>query len=220
MSRSIRKLVGGGAVALALGGFFALIVAPQLAGASGAGHRIELKAGVTGVMPEAAALLTFVPVNKTVPAVHSSVSASSACTTAKANLASAVAQDKTEDATERAKATSPTTATELEEDKAELASRKPLFDAVRTHCGLTKPTLSAACTDALQSVKAAIVAEVGEEAAERSAGTEGTAADVSEDQSEKATMAPLWTAVRTNCGFGTSGGFTSFGSTSFWSFHH
>jgi hypothetical protein len=169
-------------------------------------------------MPKAAALLAVAPAKKAVS--HSSVTASSACSTAKTNLAAAMAQDKTEDATERANATSSAAAAELAEDNAEIAARKPLFDAVRTTCGWTMPTLSDACRAALQNVKTAIAAESGEDVAERSAGTEGTAADVTEDQLEKARLAPLWTAVRTNCAFGTSTGFSAFGSTKAWSFHH
>jgi hypothetical protein len=221
MSRSNRKLFGGGAAALALGGLLVLIVAPQLAGASSTGHRTDKTAGVTNVMPRAAALLTGLPVKKTVPVVHSTVAAGSSCTTARANLAVAVAQDKTEDASEHANATSKSTSTamELAEDKAEFAVRKALVGAVRTQCGLAKPTLSAACTAVLQSLKAAIAAESGEDQAERSAGTEGSSADVAEDQSEKASIGPLWSAVSTSCGFRTrTHDFALFGSTKSWSF--
>jgi len=44
MNRSIRNLVGVGAAALALGGFFALVVAPQVAGA---GIRNTTRAGAS-----------------------------------------------------------------------------------------------------------------------------------------------------------------------------
>jgi hypothetical protein len=218
MNRSIRKLVGGGAAALALGGFFALIVAPMLAGAFGGSHETLADAGVAGVVTKLRTVGTSAIDKKVVATVHPAVAPAASCTTAKANLAAAVASDKAEDAAEKAH---PSSATEVAEDKAEYAARKPLVDAVRTACGFTLPTPSPACASALQSLKTAFQTERGEDEAERTAGTEGSPSDVTEDQSEKARLAPLWTAVRNACGFGTrTHDFSVFGSTKSWSFQH
>jgi hypothetical protein len=220
MNRSIRKLVGGGAAALAIGGFFALIVAPQLAGASSGSHRTAAGGGVANVITKLRTEQTAAIDRKVVIAVHPAVTPSASCSTAKANLASAMAADKAEDTTERANATSDPNfkTTEITEDKTELAARKPLVDAVRASCTFTKPVLSAQCSAALQSLKAAFQAEVSEDAAEKAAGTEGTAADVAEDKSELARVAPLFLSLRASCMLGTHGAFTWFGSTNTFSF--
>ncbi len=223
MHRSIRKLVGGGAVALALGGFFALIVAPQLAGAFSGSHRTLADAGVASVITQLRTTQTDAIDKKVVSARHLAVTPTAACRTAKTNLAAAMARDKAEDTTERTNATSdPNFKTpDAAEDKAEYAARKPLVDAVRGACGFTKPAPSPQCAAALQSLKAAFIVERGEDEAERSAGTDESPADMTEDQSEKAQIAPLWQAVRTACGFGTrDGDFSTIGSNRTWSFRH
>jgi hypothetical protein len=219
MNRSIRKLVGVGAAALALGGFLALIVAPQLAGASGGSHRTLEGGGVANVILKSRTEQTAaIERSGVVVANRASVTTTTACATARTNLAAAMTKDKAEDATERASGAS---AADVAEDKAEFAARKPLVDAVRAACGFTKPALSAQCTAALQAMKAAFLAERSEDAAEKAAGTEGSAGDVTEDQSEMAKFAPLWQAVRTSCGFGTrSGDFSTFDSTTTWSYQH
>jgi hypothetical protein len=219
MNRSIRKLVGVGAAALVLGGFFALIVAPLLAGASSGSHRTVAAAGVANVILKSRSEQTAAIDHKVATANHpATVTPTTACTTAKTNLAAAISKDKAEDATERASGTS---ASDLAEDKAEYGARKPLVDAVRAACGFTKPAPSAQCTAALQAMKAAFLAERSEDAAEKAAGTEGSAGDVTEDQTERAKFAPLWQAVRTSCGFGThTGDFSTFGSTTTWAYQH
>lgn len=219
MNRSIRKLVGVGAAALALGGFFALIVAPQLAGASSGSHRTLAGGGVGNVILKSRIEQTAAIEHGVVAAVHpATVTPATACTTAKTNLASALTRDKAEDATERASGTS---ASDTAEDKAEYAARKPLVDAVRAACVFAKPAPSAQCMAALQAMKAAFLAERSEDAAEKAAGTEDSAGDVTEDQSERAKFAPLWQAVRTSCGFGTrTGDFSTFGSATTWSYQH
>lgn len=217
MNRSIRKLVGGAAAALAIGGFFALVVAPLLAGASSGSHRTPDGAGVadiiTNLRTEQGADIDM----KVVKVVHVATTPSTSCTTAKANLASAMAADKAEDATERANATSDTNSTE---DKAELAARKPLWDAVRANCAFTKPAPSAECSAALQSLKAAFQAELSEDAAEKSAGTEGTAGDVAEDKAEMAHLGSLFQSLRASCVLDTHGAFSWFGSTKTLTFQH
>ncbi|HVC77312.1 MAG TPA: hypothetical protein VND96_12450 [Candidatus Micrarchaeaceae archaeon] len=214
MSKSIRNLVGGGAAALAIGTFFALILAPQLAGASSGSHRTPAGAGMANVIINKRTEQTAAIDKKVVAAVHLAATPSTSCATAKANLASAMAADKTEDATERAKATSGSSfkTTEITEDKAEVAARKPLLDAVRASCTITKPVLSAQCSAALPSLKAAFQAGISEDLAEKAAGTEGTAGDVTEDKSEMVRFAPLFQSLRASCMLGTHGAFTRFGS--------
>jgi hypothetical protein len=210
MNRSIRKLVGVGAAALALGGFFAVIVAPQVTGASSGSHRTAAGGGVANVITKLRTEQTAAIDGNTVIAAHPAVMTSSSCATAKANLASAMAADKAEDTTERAGATTDSNSTE---DKAELAASKPLVAAVWADCTFTKPVLSAQCSAALQTLKAAFQAELSEDAAEKAAGTEGTAGDVSEDKSELAAVAPLFQSLRASCMLGTHGAFTRVGST-------
>jgi len=219
MKRSIRKLVGVGAAALALGGFFALIVAPQLAGASSGSHRTLAGSGIANVILKSRTEHTADIERRVVTAVHqATVTPTAVCATAKANLAAALIEDKAEDATERASGAS---TADVAEDKAEFAARKPLVDAVRTACGFTKPALSAQCIAALQAMKAAFLAERSEDAVEKAAGTEGSAGDVTEDKSEMAKFVPLWQAVRTSCSFGTrTGDFSTFGSATTWSYQH
>ena len=217
-SRSIRKLVGGGAAALALAGFLALLVAPRLAGASSGSHLTLASSGfssvITNLRTEQAADIE----KKSVSTAHRAATPSGACTSAKANLSAAIAQDRAEDARERVSATP---ASDVAEDRAEYAARKPLVDAVRAACGFTKPPPSPQCAAALQSLKAAFLAERGEDEAERAARTEDSPADVIEDQAEKARLAALWQKVRSSCGFGTrTGDFSMFGSTRTWSVQH
>ena len=205
MTRSIRRLVGGGVAALALG-CFALVVAPQVAATASSSHQqtpATLSAGIDvhngGVLP------LSIAIKKVAVKPKSAVTPSAACTSARQALAAAVAKDKAEDAAERAAAASDPNfkTTDAAEDKAEMAAMKPLIDAVRTACGLTRPAPSAQCTAALQAAKAAFAADRAEDAAEKAAGTEGTAADEAEDKAERAQLGALWNSIRTACGFPT-----------------
>jgi hypothetical protein len=225
MTRSIRKLVGGGAAALAIGGFFALIVAPALAGAMSGSHPATTKtsAGVARIFIEKGSVLKVAVDKKVVKVVVPALTPSGTCATAQSNLAAAKAQDKAEDTTERAKASSDANfkASEVAEDKDENAARKPLVDAVRAACGTTKAAPSSQCSAALQSLKAAFQAEQGEDAAEKSAGTEGSAGDATEDQSERSRMMPLFQAIGSSCVWnGHDGHFAQTGSTKSFSFQH
>ena len=122
MNRSIRKLVGVGAAALALGGFFAVIVAPQVTGASSGSHRTAAGGGVANVITKLRTEQTAAIDRNAVIAVHPAVTPSSSCTTAKANLASAMAsrQGRGHDRTRRRARRIPTRT----EDKAELAAQQ------------------------------------------------------------------------------------------------
>jgi len=198
MNRSIRKLVGVGAAALALGGFFALVVAPLVAGA-GADSTTGAGASVSTALHNTAGLSFMTATKVRVPLAIHTVTPTASCATARQALDAAKAKDKAEDAAELT-AGKPADATE---DASEMAAFKPLITAAIKACGFTKPAPSAACVAAMQAVKAAITKEQGEDAAERTAGTEGSAADTSEDQAERAQLSPLLSSIRTACGFGS-----------------
>jgi len=204
MTRSIRRLVGGGIAALALGCLIAVAVAQQVAATPNSrGIQSTLTAGFFGHAGAVLSHLTSTNAVKAKP--RAAVTPTAACTSARQALDAARAKDKAEDTTERATATSDPNfvTTDAAEDKAEMAALKPLLDAARTACGFTRPAPSAQCTAALSAAKAAFVKDRNEDSAEVAAGTEGTAADVSEDQAEKAQLGTLWTSIRTACGIPT-----------------
>ncbi|TMC86277.1 MAG: hypothetical protein E6J06_01225 [Chloroflexi bacterium] len=91
---------------------------------------------------------------------------SAECSAAIQAIKTAAINDSAEDASERALAkTNPGDGTDVDDDAAELANFKSLFSAARTACApaaetapkLTTFTPSAACTAALQALKAAWV---------------------------------------------------------------
>ena len=98
-------------------------------------------------------------------------------------------------------------------NKIETISRPPTAKNTITITTFIKPVLSQQCSAALQSLKVAFQAELSVGAAEKAAGTEGTAGDVTEDKTEMARFAPLFQSIRANCTLGTAGAFTWFGST-------
>jgi hypothetical protein len=204
MTRSIRRLVGGGIAALALG-CFALVVAPQVAATANGSHQTQatLSAGIA--VREGAVLPLKTAIKSVAAQPKAAVTPSAACTSARQALDAARAKDKAEDAAESAAATSDPNfkTTDAAEDKAEMAALKPLLDAVRTACGLTRPAPSAQCTAALQAAKAAFAKDQAEDAAEKAAGTEGSAADEAEDKAERAELGTLWNSIRTACGSAT-----------------
>ena len=135
------------------------------------------------------------------------------CTAALQAVQAARAQDQTEDASERAIAkTEATEAADVSEDTSERAALKPLFSAVAAACGpqrlapkgVTAPTSQ--CVAAQQALKAQIAKDKAENAAET--GTEGTAADMSEDKAEMAQIFSLMKNVGTACGFDRLGADT------------
>jgi hypothetical protein len=219
MTRSIRRLVGGGIAALALGCFFALAVAPQVA-ATASSHKIQstLAAGIDEHEGSLISLESSIKSISLKPKV--AVTPTAACTSARQALDAARAKDKAEDTAERTSAGSDPNfkTTDPAEDKAEMAALKPLLSAVATACGFTKPTPTAQCTAALSAAKAAFVKDRNEDSAEEAAGTEGSASDVAEDKAEKAQLGTLWTSIRTACGFPTFDGRpeTHSFNTTFW----
>jgi hypothetical protein len=219
MTRSIRRLVGGGIAALALGCFFAFAIAPQVAATSSSRNiQSSLGAGIDLHEGELVSLMTSTKAVK--PKVTVSVTA--ACTSARQALDAARIKDMAEDKAERSTAASDPNfkTTDPAEDQAEKAAMRPLVDAVRTACGFTKPPPSAACTSALQAMKAAMTVDRAEDTAEKAAGTDDSAADMTEDKTERAQFGTLWTSVRTACGFATfrERTETHFFGTTFW--HH
>jgi hypothetical protein len=196
--------VGGGIAALALGCLIAVAVAQQVA-ATPSSHGVQSALTVGFLGHEGAVLSQLTSTNSVRAKPKVAVTPTAACTSAHQALDATRAKDKAEDTTERAAATSdPNFATaDAAEDKAEMAALKPLFDAVRRACGFTRPVPSAQCTAALSAAKAAFAKDRNEDSAEEAAGTEGSTADVSEDQAEKAQLGTLWTSIRTACGFPT-----------------
>src|SRR2546428_2184989 len=95
--RSIRKFVGGGAAALALGGFLAFIVAPQLA-AAGSSHRTQAGVAASFEAPKAV-VATHVPA-KVGPKAKSA--GTPQCTSCRTALDAARAKDNAEDDAPRA----------------------------------------------------------------------------------------------------------------------
>ena len=213
MTRSIRRLVGGGIAALALG-CFALVVAPQVAATANSSHQAQATLATGIDVHNGAVLPLSTAIKKVAVKPKLAVTPTAACTSARQALNAALAKDKAEDAAERAAAASDPNfkTTDAAEDKAEMAALKPLLDAVRTACGLTRPAPSAQCTAALQAAKAAFAKDRAEDAAEKAAGTEGSAADEAEDKAERAQLGILWNSIRTACGFAT---FDRTHSTSF-----
>jgi len=213
MRKSIRKLVGGGAAALALGGFFALIVSPLVAGA-GVSNKVLPGTAVSSVALNSAALIKVPAKSTTKEALTPTATPTASCISAKQDLAAARAKDKEEDTAELAKAKSDPNfkANDAAEDATEKAAMKPLVDAVFSACA--SPT----CVSAVNALKAAIEADRAEDASEKTAGTETTAGDAAEDTAEKAKLMPLFQTVRTQCAFGLGGTTTphkSFGRHTF-----
>ena len=99
---------------------------------------------------------------------HTTVAVSAECTAAIQAIKTAFANDRSEDAAERAQAAlEPDSAADQAEDAAELAGFKALFQAAHTACAASlaaivakhavKPTaVSSQCTAAMQALKAAV----------------------------------------------------------------
>jgi hypothetical protein len=164
-----------------------LVIGTGAAGLLAAGAVLLL--GQTGV----AATRTFDPSSS--PAEVTTPAPSAACTAAIQAIKNAVVADRSEDAAERhvAKAEGPDAevaedAADRSEDSAELAGFRSLFSAARTACAPAatvtfKPAPSAACTTAVQALKADLAQ-----------GRPTTRAQWQQ-------LASLFQAVRTACGF-------------------
>lgn len=118
-----------------------------------------------GAQPALGSTAWFDPASQPSTAVtHATPTPSAACTAAIQALKAAVVADQAEDAAERAVAkTEGTEAADQAEDAAEIGHFKALWNVVRSACAATQPiatqthapTPSAACTAAIQALKAA-----------------------------------------------------------------
>ena len=206
---SIRKFVGRGTIALTLATLVALAVAVQ-SGQAARGTSAGMRSSAVASMQlnaDAHADLARQEAAESAP--------SPACVAAVNAVKSALASDRSEDNLETANAAPDTeTGAEQTEDTNEAAALKPLFAAVATACGplvgekeretvrpSTPPTPpTAQCTAAIQALKAAFAQQRAQAMAEFTSGTEGTAADMSEDQAAKAQIVSLFSAVKAACG--------------------
>ena len=202
---SLRKFVGRGSTALAIAALVALAVSVQAGQAARSSRSIAL---TSSVQPQAHEL------SGTLPSHVASVALSPQCLAAWTALKNALAADRAEDNLENANASADTeTGADATEDANEAAALKPLITAVAGACGgtlhqKTSPPVpkTPACANALAALKNAMAQDRTEDQAELANGTEGTAADQAEDESEMAARMPLWSAVRTAC----AGQFTTF----------
>jgi hypothetical protein len=55
------------------------------------------------------------------------------------------------------------------------------------------------------ALKIALTAAAAAEKAEKASGVEASVSDKAEDRAEAGALKPLWTAVKTNCGFASAG---------------
>jgi hypothetical protein len=127
------------------------------------------------------------------------------CTAARQAVTTALANEKKEDATEKAalKSASPVNS-DPAEDKTENAAMKPLTAAVRTACaGQPAAPLSAACLAARQGYTTALAPDKTEDPKEKTSSTEKSTADQAEDKTEAAALTAKKTALRAACGSAT-----------------
>ena len=179
---SIRKLMAVGTGSIALCAVAAFALAPLTVFAHGSDRWEGWKGAVLSVNSTSPTAVTLTP----------------ACTAALDKIRAAFADDRTEDAAEKADAalSAPNSAADVEEDKAEKAAIKELWAQTRAACAgqtVTKPAPaagvapSAACLAAKQAVKDAWA------------------------HKDKAAMKSAWSSLKTACGFSATGAFA---------FHH
>jgi hypothetical protein len=191
--KSIRNLFAG---AGALGAVMALALAPAPAMAE------ESHSSPAKFIPK----LTF---------AATAAAPTAQCLAARQALVTAWTNDQDEDTAERqaAKVAGATPASDVDEDKAERAAWKALWGKARTDCaGQAATPPSSTCTSAKTALKDALTSAAAAEKAERASGAEASANDAAEDKAEASALKPLWTAVKTNCGFASAG---SAGTTHF-----
>ena len=196
---SIRKFVGRGTLALGIGAVVALAVAVQSGQAARVNDASQVSSSSAQVAQTPSVHLNFTLV---------STSPSPACTTAMGQLQAQVASDMAEDVTERSTNTTDTEAgADATEDTTERAAFKPLIAAIVAACGTTShvghkaPIVAKtpACAAALQALKAGFAQARAEQQAEVANGSEATAADQAEDQTEFGHLQSLWGGVKTAC---------------------
>lgn len=206
---SIRKFVGRGTIALALAALVALAVAVQ-SGQAARSTSADTRQSVVATSVQ----LNADPVADLPRETVADATPSAACVAAANAVKTALASDRTEDTLESANATPDTeTGAEQTEDTNEAAALKPLLSAVAAACGpfvgekhetvkpsTTRTPPTAQCAAAIQALKAAFAQQRAQAMAEFTSGTEGTAADMSEDQAAKAQIVSLFSAVKAACG--------------------
>jgi hypothetical protein len=175
---SIRKLMAVGTGSIALCAVAAFALAPLTVFAHGSDRSEGSRGAVLSVKSTTPTAVTLTP----------------ACTAALAKIKAAFADDRVEDAAEKADAASSATnsAADVDEDKTEKAARKTLWAETRAACAgqaVTKPAPaagvapSAACLAAKQAVKDAWA------------------------RKDKAAMLSAWNSLKTACGFSATGAF-------------
>ena len=195
--RVIRKFVGRGAIAVTIGALLALAVAVQ-----GSAAR-STPSSAAASAHSSVAQSTIVSTHYTLVAAPSA-----ACTSAINALKAALVQDKAEDAAEnKLNAVDSETGSDATEDANEKAALKPYFTAAASACGSTfeqhefpPANATPACIAAWNSLKAVFAQDQAEDSAELANGTEGTAADQSEDQDEMAQRVAKFNDVKAACG--------------------
>jgi len=199
---SIRKFVGRGTFALAVAALLVLAVSVQAGQAAKSTRVSNNNVALASLSQPRAHELTSAQ-----PSHEASVAPSQQCIDAVNALRAALAKDKEEDGLEAANASGDTeTGADLTEDANEKAALKPLVTAAGSACGGELHQVGAppvpktpVCQSALTALKSAFAADRAEDQAELSNGTEGTAADQTEDQNEGAAKAKLWADVRAAC---------------------
>ena len=174
--KSIRKLMAVGTGSVALFAVAAFALAPMTVFAEGS-HRWEIwRSSVLSVKTAAPTAATLSP----------------ACTAAIQAIKTAFADDRAEDAAEKANAAlaGSDPAADVEEDKPERAAMKTLWVAARNACApqaVARPAAAvptAACLAAKQAVKDAWA------------------------RKDYAALRSLWSTLKTACGFSSTGFFT------------
>jgi ABC-type transport system involved in cytochrome bd biosynthesis fused ATPase/permease subunit len=126
------------------------------------------------------------------------------CQTTVQALADWRVNDRREDMDEKLSQQSPTF-DDVNEDKQERATVMGLWDKIRAACAPQVTTAGAlpsdACVAAKQQFKDAVTAQFAREKAERANGTEGNAADATNDKQEAAHLKALWDAKHAACGW-------------------
>jgi hypothetical protein len=188
----IRKLIATWPAAAAL---CAVIAAALALSVSAAGSHRSQQTN-TSAPPQAVSVEALAP---------EAATPSPTCIAARQAVATALANEKNEDTTEKAasKKASPAN-TDPAEDKTESAALKPLQDKARTACAGQPPAPpTAACLAARQAYTDALAPDKTEDPKEKTSSTEKSTADQAEDKTEAAALTAKKTAVRAACGSAT-----------------
>jgi hypothetical protein len=185
LKNPIRKVAAIGSVAAGLGAVIAIALLPETALAH-EWNGPESKPASGQTLAQALAALP--------PGCQAAVQA----------LADWRVADRSEDMDEKLSQQSPTF-DEVKEDQQERATVMGLWDNIRAACAPQATSAGAppsdACVAAKQRFKDAVTAQFAREKAERANGTEGNAADATNDKQEAAQLKALWDAKHAACGW-------------------